>query len=451
MKALRLATYGIRGFVGSSLTPHVVMDLAGAFATHLEGGTVLLGRDTRYSSPMLHSATLASLLGAGCHVLDFGICPTPVLQHAVPRRSAKGALSISGGHNEPGWNALSLIDKEGAQLEPLGGERVLELFHAGDIERRDWQHLGQAEFVTDFFPPYLDHLETQLNSEVIRQARFTVLVDPIGGAGCGFLAPFAERFGIKLVAMNAEPTGYLAREPEPRPRSARQMASIIGPLGGAAGFLFSSDMQRMSVVTETGEPASEEYTLALIANHLLRKRPGTLVINDCTSRMTEDIAARHHCPVVRARVGQAYIGAALIDEDAVMGGEGSGSVMLPAFSRAFDGFLMMALVLEAMAETGHSLSALIADIPRYHIVKRSRDCESARAYQALDAVKAWSRTQKEVASETLDGVRIDWEDGWVYARPSHTEQLVRVISESNNRSRALKRAEALLRVVDQAL
>ncbi len=451
MKALRLATYGIRGFVGSSLTPHVVMDLAGAFGTYLEGGTVLLGRDTRYSSPMLRSATLASLLGAGCRVLDFGVCPTPILQHAVPRRGANGALSITGGHNEAGWNALSLIDAQGAPLEPLGGERVLELFHAGDIERRDWQHLGQTEAVTDFFPPYLDDLEAQLNLSAIRKARFTVLADPVGGAGCAFLAPYAARLGIRLVAMNGQPSGYLAREPEPRPRSAQQMASIIGALGGAAGFLFSSDMQRMSVVTETGEPASEEYTLALIANHLLRKRPGTLVINDCTSRMAEDIAARHHCPVVRTRVGQAYIGATLIDEDAVMGGEGSGSVMLPTFSRAFDGFLMMALVLEAMAETGRNLSELIADIPRYHIVKRSRECESARAYQAMDAVKAWSQLQKQASAQTLDGVRVDWEDGWVYARPAHTEQLVRVISESNSRSRALKRAEEVLRVVDQVL
>ena len=146
---LRISSFGVRGYVGESLTPSVVMNYAAAFGTHLNGGKVLLGRDTRFSSPMIHAAVTASLLSCGCEVLDFGICPTPILQFCVQRYKAAGALAISGGHNGMGWNAISLIGSNGAFLEPLGGEPVLEYFHAGDFIKKDYIY---KKIVVDILP-----------------------------------------------------------------------------------------------------------------------------------------------------------------------------------------------------------------------------------------------------------------------------------------------------------
>ncbi len=451
MNKLRLASFGIRGYIGDSLPPVLAIDFASAFAMYVDGGRVLLGRDTRYSSPMLHSAVLSGLLSAGCEVLDFGVCPTPLLQYSVHPYGAAGALSISGGHNAMGWNAVTLIGADGAFLEPVGGETVLDCFHAREFLRRDWRGMGSVRRVGDFALPYFEALAGLLNTEAIRKADFTVLIDPVGGAGCSYLPLFADRFRFRLVPINAQPSGYLAREPEPRPRSALQMASIIPHTGGNAGFVLSSDMGRMSVVTETGEPVSEEYTLALIANHVLAKQSGVMVTNICTSRTVDEVARTHGASVIRSRVGQAYVMAMLADVQGVLAGEGSGSVALPAFSQAFDGFLMMGLILEALAESGRPLSELVRALPRYQIVKRSLPCGSREAYRAIEALKHDAVFIGDGKVDLCDGLRVDWPDSWVHVRASHTQQLARVIAEAVTREEAEQRADAASRILQQVL
>lgn len=448
---LRLAHFGVRGFVGESLPPSVVVDFASAFATYLEGGRVLLGRDTRYSSPMLHAAVLSALNSAGCEVLDFGICSTPMLQFAVGPYQASGAISISGGHNGMGWNALTLIGEDGAFLDPAAGEGVLDIYHGRDFRREDWRRLGTVTPVDDFADHYFDALTQQVDVDAIRRAQLTVLIDPVGGAGAPYCARFAERLGVRLVPLNVEPSGYLPREPEPRPRAALQMASIIRYTGGDVGFVLSSDMGRCSLVTENGEPLSEEYTVSLIAEHVLARAPGVLVTNTCTTRTLDAVALRHGVDVIKTRVGQAYIMAALADAGGVLAGEGSGSVALPSFSPAFDGFLMMALVLEAMAQSAASVSDLLDKLPRYHIVKRMVSCGSRDGYQAIDRLKAMPEFVGDGAVNLTDGFRVDWPDEWVHIRASKTQQLVRVIAEATVAENAQQRVEEVLRLVHTAL
>ncbi len=448
---LRLASFGLRGFVGQSLSPREAMDFASAFGTFVDGGRILLGRDTRYSSPMIHSAVTASLLSCGCEILDFGVCPTPVLQYSVKPNTAAGALSISGGHNQMGWNALTLIGADGAFLEPAVGEAVLDAYHATDFLLRDATHMGTIVPRADYFPPYLKALAALVDRAAIRAAGYTVLIDPVGGAGCPFLADFSREFGLTLVAINGEPTGYLAREPEPRPRSALQMASFIRHVKGHAGFVLSSDMGRLSLVTETGEPLSEEYTLPLIVRHLLKQRAGPVVTNCCSSRMVDDVVAEAGVSLLKTAVGQASVVARMTDEQAFVGGEGSGSAAVPAFSRGFDGFLMMALVLEMMAVNRSSLSELVRSLPRYQMVKKSMACESRAAYHALEQLLTQAERFGADRLDLTDGVRLDWEDGWLHVRASHTEQLIRVLSEARVRSVAERRAEEALRLIGQGL
>ncbi len=451
MNKLRLASFGLRGFAGESLPPLLIIDFASAFATYVEGGRVLIGRDTRTSSPMLHAAAVSGLLSAGCDVVDLGVCPTPLVQFAVPRLGAAGALSVSGGHNSMGWNAMTLIGADGAVLEPWGGEAVLDSYHGRNFLKQDWQRMGTIAPMHDVGTAYFDALVKHVNAEAIREAGFTVLIDPVGGAGCAYLAPFAQQFNLRLIPINAQPSGYLAREPEPRPRSALQMASIISHVRGDAGFVLSSDMGRMSIVTEAGEPTSEEYTLALIANHMLARRSGTVVTNGCTTRTVDDLAARHQAPVVKTRVGQAYVMSAVRDHQATLGGEGSGSVADPAFSPAFDGFLMMARALEAMAESEQPLSALVNALPRYHIVKRSVPCGSREGYRALDILKERPAFVGDGKVDVTDGFRVDWADSWIHVRASQTQQLIRVIAEAREASLAEQRADEAMRLLLEGL
>ena len=451
MKTLRVSSFGLRGHVGTSLTVSVVQDYAAAFATSLEGGRVLLGRDTRDSSPMLASAVRSSLLGAGCEVLDFGVCPTPVLQFSTSRREAAGAISVTAGHMGGGWNAVTLIGRDGACLDTNTGEAVLDLFHAGDFRKAGHAEQGEMVECERYFNDYLDRLCEVVQADRIRSRDYTVLIDPVGGAGCAFLDLFADRLGIRLVSVNAEPSGYLAREPEPRPRSAQHLSSFIRHVDGDVGFVLNSDVARVSIVTEEGEQASEEYSFAIITDHVLRHHPGVVVTNTCTSRMVDDVAARHGAELKKTRVGQAYIVSMLTDEEGVLGGEGSGSAVLPSFSPAFDGFLTMAMVLEAMAQSKRSSSELLRALPKYHIIKHRRPCDAHAAYHAVDSIARRLVDRADGTLDSSDGIRIDWEDGWVHIRPSQTEQLIRIISESTERERAESRGDEIAKLVDQEL
>lgn len=451
MNRLRLANFGIRGFVGESLTPRAVLDFASAFGAFTEGGFVLVGCDTRTSSPMLKAGTLSALLSAGCRVMDCGVMPTPMLQHAVPKQRAVGAISISGGHNGMGWNTLSLIGPDGALLNPQAGEKVLGFYHAGSFIHQPWDQMGTLEEGIDLDRDYFSALEAALDVEAIRKASFTVVIDPVGGAGCPFLRTFADRLGLTLLPVNGETSGYLARDPEPRPRTARQLTSIVTHIRANVGFVLSSDMGRLSLVTETGEPVSEEATFPLILQHLLKNGKGgsVVVTNGFTSRSVDDLVDQHRGQLVKTGFGQAQIVSALIDEGGLAGGEGNGCVVVPSFSLAYDGFLMMGLVLEALAQSKKPLSRMISSLPRYHMAKRQIPMGSTSSAILLNALsEALAEWPETVSLETGDGVRMNAADGWVHARISRTDDAMRVTSESSTKTIAERRAEEVIRLLE---
>jgi phosphomannomutase len=448
LKLLRFGTSGVRGVVGQTFTPGLVVDLAESFATYLDGGTVLVGRDTRWSSPMVRSAVVAALMGAGCSVLDLGVCPAPILQFLVRRRSAAGAISVSGGHNDADWNAITFINADGIHLNVHEGEEVLDIYHSGERRRAPWDSLGSLEGLDNYRAEYFDALCALLDADLIRRAGFGVIVDPCNGAGAGIVDEFFDRLGCRLVPINNEPNGVFPHDPEPRPRNARQVASVIKPVGGDIGFLLNSDVTRVSIISEVGETVTEEYTFPLVADYVLGRTPGTVVSNLSTTRTLDDVAARHGCRLVKTLIGQSHSIAAMLNEEAVIAGEGSGGVAVAAFQPAFDAFLTMGLMLEKMARTGRKASELVDDLPRYHIRKRKIYCPSHRVYAAVDEVHAH---YAELSADTTDGIRVEWPDGWLHIRASATEPLVRVIAEATSDETAQERVDHAADIISQAI
>lgn len=452
LKFLRVSVGGVRGVVGQTLTPELMIDFAAAFGTHLGNGQVLVGTDTRDSAEMLKRAVISALLSTGCDVVDLGICPTPMLQWLVPQQKAAGGISISAGHNATEWNGLNFINADGAYLFPQQGEEVLDIFHARDFERKEWNDVGEltewngTDAGVAFSQLYFDALCAHLDAKAIRESKFTVIVDPCNGAGSLFLPDCAKRLGLRLIPINCEPSGTFPHDPEPRPRNARQIAAIMEPVGAHAGFLFNSDMSRVSVVSDVCETVTEEYTFPLVAAHVLSKCRGAVVTNCCSTRTLDEVAAAHGARVIKTPVGPSSICSTLLDEGAVLAGDGSGSVAVAAFSPAMDSFLSMGLILEAMATRQQSLAQLIDELPRYHIVKDKIYCPPAKAHQAVSAVRQHFQQQGSEVDLT-DGVRVDWRDAWVHVRASATEPLVRVIAEATQRGRALEIAADVSNVI----
>lgn len=444
MKLLKIGIAGVRGIVGETITPELVLNFASAFGTWLNEGPVLLGRDTRRSGPMLHQASMAALISTGCEILDLGICPTPVLQYMVRKLGARGGISVTAGHNGSRWNALTFINQEGTYLTPFQGDEVLDLYHLGQFAKMPVSDLGQARPLQNYLQTYLDGLGEFVDIDAIKGARLRVVIDCCNGAGACAVEEFGRCLGIEVIAVNNERSGYFPHDPEPRPRNASQTASVLKVLGADAGFLTNSDVSRISMVTAEGKCLSEEYTFAVVARAYLPEHKGALVTNLMTSRMVDEVASGCDCPVVKTRVGQSHVIEGMLIEDAVIAGEGSGGVAIGAWQPAFDGFMVMAMVLESMARTGRKLSDIVAELPHYYIVKDQVPCPLPRAYSLVDEVR---RHHAGEWIETQDGLRLDTETGWIHVRASATEPLVRIYGEDTSAERAHQQAEEISHII----
>lgn len=446
MKLLKIGISGVRGIVGDTLTPELIMNFASTFGTYLNSQKVLLGRDTRISGPMLHAATTSALLATGCKVIDLGICPTPILQYMVKRLKARGAISISAGHNDADWNALTFINHQGSYLNSYQGEEVLDIYHLEKFKKVPTDKLGFVASRTDYLDTYFTKLSKFLDGSAIRKAAYKVVIDACNGGGAGIVDAFCKRLGCDLIPVNNEPTGYFPHDPEPRPRNASEVASITKIMKADVGFLLNSDVSRISIVAEDGETLSEEYTLPLIAGYYLRKQPGSVITNYSTSRMIEDVSRCHGCDVIKTKVGQSNCIQTMIEEDGVMAGEGSGSIAIRGFHPAFDGFLAMGMILEMMAVRTQKISEMVKELPKYHIVKEKIYCPPVKAHSIVSEIKKLYSSHQ---ISTVDGVKTEWKDGWIHIRASATEPMIRIISESKSKEKAKERLYKAANFVSQ--
>jgi phosphomannomutase len=441
MKLLKVSLSGVRGVVGQALTPELVLDFACAFGTMLPAGPIMVGRDTRKSGPMIQEAVISSLLSTGHEVIDLGLCPTPIIQFLTKKYKVRGAISITAGHNPAEWNALNFINSSGTYLNEFQGADLLDIYHLNRFRYKSARKFPKIIHEINPAEVYFSWLRNKIKIKEIGQAKFKVVVDPCNGAGSKLIDRFMSELGVELIAINNEGNGYFPHDPEPRPRNAGEVASLVKATGAQVGFLLNSDVSRVSLITETGETLSEEYTLPLIASYYLGFQPGPVVTNLSTSMMVEEVAKKFGRQVIRTRVGQSAIIQTMLQEGAAIGGEGSGGLALKNFQPAFDGWVIMGLVLEMMAISQKKLSELVRELPRYHIVKDKIVCPPHRLH-SLVAETRKLYPEKEINS--TDGLRITEKDFWIHIRASATEPIIRIIAESPSKNRAQLEVDRVL-------
>jgi len=283
----------------------------------------------------------------------------------------------------------------------------------------------------------------------ISSKRYKVVLDSVNGAGCVATATLLNKLGCQLVHLNGTPDGQFAHEPEPTADNLTGLAEEVRRQRAAVGFAQDPDADRVAVVDENGTYIGEEYSLALSAYLILSKKSaGIAAANLSTSRMIDDIAARHGGRVVRTPVGEANVVQAMLASGATIGGEGNGGVIDPRIVPGRDSLVGMAYVLQLMASTGKTVSQLVAELPRYEIVKTKFECRREDANRAVEAVKKAFASEKV---DTQDGVRIDWDRAWVHARPSNTEPIMRIIAEAPDRATAERCIAQVQEVVNSTL
>ncbi len=438
VEGLMVGVSGIRGRVGAALTPEVVARYAAAFGAwsiaNNPSRAIVVGRDSRVSGPMFHRIVVGTLQLVGCDVIDIGLTTTPGCQLAVEFHHAAGGLMLSASHNPIEWNALKCIGSSGLFLEASEGAAMRALVETG-TPHANWDAIGT---VTEDRDVAARHIESVLaipyvDADAIRAKKFKVALDCVRGAGATIMPELLKRLGCEVVGMNMEPDGRFPREPEPIPANLRDFERFVADSGADIGFAVDPDVDRLALVSDEGRAVGEDYTLALAARLVLRHRKGPIVTNLSTSLLVDDVAREAGVEAVRAPVGEVNVAVRMRELGAPIGGEGNGGVILPEVHLGRDAPIGAALLLQLLVEEGRPLSAIVADLPRYVIVKDKLDRPNA----SLDTVYAALRTAfPDATVDTQDGLRLSWSDRWVHVRPSGTEPIVRVIAEGPDENAA---------------
>lgn len=439
---------GVRGLVGTDLTPELVARYGAAFGSWLrENGhdAAVLARDSRTSGPMFAAAAQAGLQSVGCRVIECGMVPTPTAQLAVEHHHAGGGIVITASHNPVEWNALKFIGHDGVFLDQAAADRLRAGVAAPALPRAAWDGIGALEPDAQAVARHVEQVLALpfLALDRIRRRRFTVALDCVRGAG-GTIAPrLLEALGCRVSAINLEADGRFPRPPEPVPAHLGALGDLVRESRADVGLALDPDVDRLALTDETGSPIGEDYTLAFAVRAVLAETKGLVVVNLSTSLVVDDAARMQGSRVERAPVGEANVARAIRGHHAVIGGEGNGGVILPALHLGRDAPLAIALVLHLMAVTGKSVAELVGEQPRYVIVKgkapRGGDVE--RMYQQL------MRRYPDARPDRQDGLRLAWDDRWLHVRPSGTEPIVRLIAEAPS----APMAEALVATARAAL
>ena len=455
---------GIRGTIGGpagdGLTPLDVVKFTSAFATFLKSTNpgrrlrLAVGRDARLSGAMVDRLVVGTLQGMGIDVLETGLSTTPTTEMTVIDGRCDGGIIITASHNPKHWNALKLLNAKGEFISDAEGKEVLRLAESMEINYAEVDDLGQVTVEEDWIDRHIERvLGLELvDVEAIKKANFKVAVDAVNSTGGLAIPRLLHRLGVEqVVELNCEPTGHFAHNPEPIPQNLTQISDCVRENRCDLGIVVDPDVDRLALVCETGEMFGEEYTLVSVADYVLQHTPGNTVSNLSSSRALRDVTRRYaSCEYNAAAVGEVNVTTLMRQTGAVIGGEGNGGVIYPALHYGRDALVGVALFLTLLAKRGMKVSELRKTYPEYIISKNRKDLTPDMDVDALLAkvAKLYNGMAGVEKVTTIDGVKIDFADGWVHLRKSNTEPIIRIYSEAATEARANELAQQVMQQIN---
>lgn len=432
MPTLMVSISGIRGIVGNGLDPNVLVKYVSAYADFCGNGKIVVGSDGRISGEMVRQIAIGTLLAKGNDVVDIGICPTPTVLFNVKNLKAAGGIQISASHNPNEWNALKLLNRKGEFMSPDENAAMLKLLNNTDKKFAAWNKLGK---LTHYKKGLDDHISAVLkmdyiNIAKIRRRKFNVLLDCVNGAGAYSMPQLLEKLGCKVTVINCEKSGIFPRLPEPLPENLTATMKAVKKYKADIGIVVDPDVDRLVLITEKGEPFGEENTITQAVKFYLSKRKGNVVVNLSTTRAVEDVANESGSKVFRSPVGEANVVKKMKDVKAVIGGEGSGGVILPKVNFGRDALVGTVIMLQHLLEFGGTINELKNSLPQYFIAKKKIELGSLNPDSVLEKLIDKYKDQK---INLEDGMRIDFNDHWAHFRKSNTEPIIRCIVEAKTK------------------
>lgn len=439
----------IGGRVGEGLDPVDIVRFTAAYATARKNGNnkklkIVVGRDARISGQMVDLLVTGTLLGMGCDVVNIGLATTPTTELAVTGEKADGGIILTASHNPKQWNALKLLNEKGEFLNDAEGKEVLKIAEVEDFSFAQVDEIGTLTH-KDYLQYHIDNvLNLQLvDRDAIAKSNFTVAVDCVNSVGGIAIPALLRALGVKnIIELNCVANGRFAHNPEPIPQHLTQISDLLREGKADVGFVVDPDVDRLAIVSENGEMFGEEYTLVSVSDYVLQHTKGNTVSNLSSTRALADITRKYGCEYNAAAVGEVNVVKKMKDTNAVIGGEGNGGVIYPASHYGRDALVGIGLFLSLLSHKGIKVSELKKEYPLYHISKNRIDLTAD-----IDVDNLLKQVKEKYKSERvndIDGVKIDFERGWVHLRKSNTEPIIRVYSEAATEHEAQELAEKIM-------
>lgn len=436
----------IGGYVSESLTPIDIVKFSAAYAEWLKQQNpnkkckVAVGRDARISGEMVSNIVIGTLMGCGVDVINLGLATTPTVEMAVTGLGADGGLILTASHNPRQWNALKLLNGEGEFLSDINGKKVLEIAEKGEFTFPEIDHIGDLVDEYSYIDEHINKiLELKLvDRNAIAKANFKVAIDCVNSVGGIVLPRLLNALGVKdIVELYTDPTGEFPHNPEPLPEHLHDISKAMVEHKADVGFVVDPDVDRLAIVNEDGSMFGEEYTLVAVADYVLSIKKGNTVSNLSSTAALRDVTHKYGKEYYASAVGEVNVVTKMKAVHAVIGGEGNGGVILPELHYGRDSLVGIALFLSHLAKSGKKCSELRKTYPNYHISKNKIELKKGVNPDLILEKLIEEFKNNKINKE--DGLRIDFEDGWVHMRKSNTEPIIRIYSES----KSLENAESL--------
>ena len=436
---------GIRGTIGgvegNSLTPIDIVKFTSAYARFileqkLESKTIVIGRDARISGFMLSNIVSGTLIGCGFDVIDIGLSTTPTVEVAVHDLKAAGGIILTASHNPKQWNALKLLNNKGEFISANDGEVILDYSTKNDFKFSLIDCIGKYQFDNSLNDSHINKvLDLGLvNIDLIKSKKYKVVLDAVNSTGGTIIPKLLKKLGVECVELYCTPNGDFPHNPEPLPENLKDISNLVVKEKADFGIVVDPDVDRLAFVCEDGTIFGEEYTLVSVADFVLSKLGGNAVSNLSSTRALSDITYKHGGEYFASSVGEVNVVEKMKETSAIIGGEGNGGIIYPTLHYGRDALVGIALFLTYLSEKDLSVSELRSSYPNYFISKNKIELTDSTDMQFIISELANKYSKEKI--NLVDGLKIDFDEGWVHLRKSNTEPIVRIYSESISKQKA---------------
>ena len=433
----------IGGKVGENLTPIDAVKFGCAYGSWLKDNSndsdisVVIGRDARISGEMIQNLVQNSLISLGINVVDLGLSTTPTVELMVKEYNASGGIVITASHNPAEWNALKLLDKNGEFLNSQSGEEIIKISENDSYVFSEINDLGTISKTKDSMKKHIDSILNLdiVNTDLIKKTNLKVVVDGVNSSGGVIVPMLLNELGIDYSTIYCDPSGDFQHNPEPLKKNLNDLCQRVVEERANLGIAVDPDVDRLVFICEDGEVFGEENTLVACADYVLSKNPGPTVSNLSSSRALNDITKSYNQSYYTSAVGEVNVVSKMKSKKAVIGGEGNGGVIYPKSHYGRDAIVGIGLFLSLLCERKIKVSELLSSYPKYYMTKEKITISSD--VNLDDILIDLSKKYESEHVNTIDGLKIDFEESWVHLRKSNTEPIIRIYSEAKTLEKSI--------------